>query len=77
MTKLPVTVTAVTAMKGQLWAVTVVYSDGTTGRYLIPETMATVEAVRISALAMATLMDMPAAQITAPHRATRRYAPRT
>jgi hypothetical protein len=74
--KLPVTVTAVTARKGGLYAVTVAYFDGTVGQFLIPPTLATVEAVTISALAMATLSDMviPGPNLRTPHH--RRYAPR-
>jgi hypothetical protein len=74
--KVPVTVTAVTRRQGQTWAVTVSFADGTTANYLIPETMATVDGVRISALAMATLASMPAAQVTRPHRVHTRYWPR-
>jgi len=73
-TKLPVTVTAVTPVRGQLYAVTVVFSDATTGRYLIPQNMATIEAVSVSATVMAMLCDLPANQLTAPHHDPRRLA---
>lgn len=61
--KLPVTVTQVAYWKSDLWAVTVAYGDGTTGTYLIPRTMATVQAVTISALAMATVLELNVEQI--------------
>ena len=55
--KLPVTVTRVELLSGGTYGVTVAYNDGTTQSFLIPENMATVEAVRISTLAMAVLSD--------------------
>ena len=58
MSKLPVTVTAVTPKRGYLYDVTVAFADGTTEHYLIPPTMATVDSVRLSALAMAVLNDI-------------------
>ena len=48
---------AVELLGGGTYGVTVAYNDGTTPSFLIPETMATVEAVRISTLAMAVLSD--------------------
>jgi hypothetical protein len=57
MAKLPMTVTRVQLLSAGTYGVTVAFWDGTTQDYLIPETMATVEAVRISALAMAVLSD--------------------
>ena len=57
MAKLPATVTRVELLGGGTYGVTVAYDDGTTQSFLIPETMATVEAVRIAALAMAVLSD--------------------
>lgn len=77
MAKLPVTVTSVQARAGGLYAVTVAYFDGTIGQFLIPPSMATVEAVTISALAMATLSDIatPAPTFHGPNH--RRYLPRT
>lgn len=76
MPKLPLTVLSVTLKGGQTWAVSVAFADGSTGIYLIPETMATVEAVRISALAMGQLLDLGIGDPTNPHRVTRRYDPR-
>ena len=61
--KLPVTVTAVVRYSGSLWAVTVAYNDGTTGTYLIPDSMATIQAVTISALAMAVVTDLNVNQL--------------
>lgn len=76
MSKLPVTVTAVTRLKGNLYNVTVAYGDGTRGQYIIPVNMATMEAVTISALAMATLSDMNVDAPTFHGPNHRRYLPR-
>lgn len=75
--KLPVTVTAVQKRKGNLYAVTVAYSDGTVGQFLVPLNLATIEAVTISALAMATLSDMARDAPTFHGPNHRRYLPRT
>jgi len=66
--KLPLTVTSVTKQGGGLYAVTVAFFDGTTANYLIPETMATVDAVRLSALAMGMLSDLTARSAYKPRR---------
>ena len=76
MAKLPVTITSVVYRGAGLYGVTVAYDDLTTGYYIIPETMATIEAVTISAVAMATLSETNIAQVTAPHHKHRRYDPR-
>ena len=62
-TKLPVTVTAVQPAGNQLWGVTVAYSDGTTQTWLIPETMATIQAVTWAAAALAVIADLDVNQI--------------
>lgn len=77
MPKLPLTVTSVVRRKSQLWTVTVAFADGTTGNYIIPTTMATIEAVTISALAYGQLLDADVTQSTYAHGTHRRYAPRT
>ncbi len=77
MAKLPLTVTKVERLAGATWGVTVAFWDGTIANYLIPETMATVEAVRISALAMGVLSDQLGPPATGPQSRNRRYAPRT
>jgi len=69
-------VTAVTKQGAGLYAVTVAFFDGTTANYLIPETMATVDAVRLSALAMGTLSDLVVRGLHHPHHKHPRYAPR-
>jgi hypothetical protein len=74
--KLPVTVVSVDGPTLGNYRVTVAYADFTTGNYIIPETMATIEAVTISALAMATLSETNISQVTAPHHKHRRYLPR-
>ena len=76
MAKLPLTVTEVVARSGELWAVRVAFFDGTTGQYLIPLTLATVEAVTISALAFGQLMDISTSTWAARDSKHLRYAPR-
>jgi H+/Cl- antiporter ClcA len=75
--KLPVTVTNVVPVAGGLYAVEVAYSDFTVGTFLIPVTLATLEAVTVSAMVIAQLNDVPATPVRAPHHKHRRYAPRT
>lgn len=77
MPKLPLTVQQVIDKGGQGYEVIVVYADGSLGHYLIPVTMATVEGVTISALAMGVLSDVATPMMTGPHRVHRRYAPRS
>jgi hypothetical protein len=74
--KVPLTVEAVVRRSGGLWAVRVVYADLSTGEILIPETLASIDSVRFSALAVATLASLPAHQVTRPHRVHTRWAPR-
>lgn len=74
---LPLTVTDVQRVSAVLWGVRVAMADGTVLTYYVPDTLATVEAVRISALAMAVLSDPDRPPATAPHRKHRRYDPRT
>ena len=74
--KLPLTVESVERLTGSLWGVTVVFADGSTGNYLVPDTLATVEAVRISAIALAVLSEGPGGMFEAPHRVHTRYDPR-
>lgn len=76
MPKLPLTVTNVAKRKGGLYTVTVAYADGTTGNYIIPPNLATVEAVTISALAMGMLSDTNVTQLTGRHPVHPRYLPR-
>jgi hypothetical protein len=77
MAKLPLTVTSVARQKGAIYAVTVAFADGTTANYLVPETIATVEAVRISALVYGQLSDPDVTAASKPHRVHQRYDPRT
>ena len=76
MAKLPVTVLDVETRSGGSYAVRVAYYDGTTGVYLIPATLATVQGVTISALAMAVLSDNPDFGPNFPGPSHRRYRPR-
>lgn len=73
---MPVTVTAVTPKPGGLYAVSVAFVDGTVGQFLVPTTMATVQAVTISAIAMATLSDIAQASATKHGPSHRRFTPR-
>ena len=77
MAKLPLTVTNVEARSGSIWAVTVAYADGTTGQFLVPQSLATMEAVTISALAMGVLLDIATAHATTHGPSHRRYEPRS
>jgi hypothetical protein len=76
MAKLPLTVTAIDAQPGGLYRVTVAFADFTTTNYLIPYSMATLEAVTISAAAMGTLLDPALTFRTSGAHHHRRYAPR-
>jgi hypothetical protein len=77
MPKLPLTVTNVVARSGSLWDVTVAYADGSTGVFIIPQSLATMEAVTISALAMGVLLDIAIAHATTHGPSHRRYEPRS
>jgi len=74
---LPLTVTAVTYVGAELYQVSVAMADGTTTHYLIPATLASIEAVRFSALALGQLLDPDRPYFTSHHRGHRRYDPRT
>ena len=52
-------------------------TDGTVTQYLIPVSLATIEGVRISAIALAQLLDSNRPYVNAHHRGHRRYDPRT
>jgi len=77
MSTLPLTVTEVEYAGGELYRVTVALADGTLAHYLIPATLASIEAVRISATAMGVLLDPNRPYFTSHHRGHRRYDPRT
>lgn len=76
MAKLPVTVTSVVLKKEGLYAVSIAMADMTTQVFLIPPTLASVEAVTVSALAMAMLNDIATAGPTGHGPGHRRYDPR-
>jgi hypothetical protein len=76
MPKLPLTVTNVVARSGSLWTVTVAYADGTVGQFIVPQSLATMEAVTISALAMGVLLDIATAHATTHGPSHRRFTPR-
>lgn len=74
---LPLTVTSVDHVGGETYGVTVAFADGSTGSYLIPASMATIEAVSISAVALAQLTDPNRPYANVHHRGHRRYDPRS
>lgn len=67
MAKLPATVTEVERIRGGMYQVTVAFWDGTMGTYVVPEELATYEAVRISALVFASLTDKYETNLAKPH----------
>jgi hypothetical protein len=75
--KLPLTVTAVDPQPGGLYRVTVAYNDLSTGNFLIPWNLATLQAVTIAAAALAELLEPALTFRTSGARPHRRYAPRT
>lgn len=74
---LPITVREAGPLGGGLWGVTLVMADGTERRVVVPETLATLEAVRFSVTALAVLsaQTRPLELPRSSHH--RRYAPRT
>lgn len=70
---LPLTVTRCDNIGSGLYRVEVALFDGSMVRFVIPETLATIEAVSISAMALATLLerDVPfvsgGGNVNAPH----------
>ena len=77
MAKLPLTVTEVRPAKGGLWSVRVAFADGSIGQYLVPTTMATLDGVRFSAVALGALADIATGMPEVTHGPKRRYDPRT
>lgn len=67
MAKLPATVTAIERLRGGVYRVTVAFWDGTIGTYVVPETLATYEGIRISALVFAQLSQLPPYNPGKPH----------
>ena len=57
MAKLPATVISVERMKAALYVVRVAFWDGTLESFVVPETLATYQAVTLSTLVYAQLMD--------------------
>ncbi|WP_343576727.1 hypothetical protein [Mycobacterium sp.] len=70
---LPATVDQVTDIGGGLVAVTLGFADMTRGVYLLPRTQATLEAVRLSAVAITTLTAWDVDQVGIPNPITGRY----
>jgi hypothetical protein len=77
MATLPLTVTAVTQRAGGLYDVEVALFDGRRVHYLVPATLATLEAVTVSALAMGMLNDLTTTATSGHHSKHRRFTPRT
>lgn len=74
---LPVAVESVVPIGGGLAGVTLALADGTRYRVVIPDNLATLEGVRLSALAVASLLDTAQWAPGAHHKGHRRYDPRT
>lgn len=77
MATLPLTVTAIEDIGSHLYGVTVAMVDGSTFHYVVPESLATIEGVSISAVALGQLLDATPQRVNAHHGKHRRYAPRT
>jgi hypothetical protein len=77
MPKLPLTVLSVEPAGLDLYTVTMAFADGSIGVFLIPLTLATVDAVQFAALAFGQLLDLNPEQFTAPHGKHRRWLPRS
>lgn len=58
MTKLPATVIAVNKLRPQLYVVQVAFWDGTLESFIIHETLATVESVKLATMVYAQLVDI-------------------
>ena len=76
MSTLPLTVTAVDYIGAELYRVSVAFADGTVDNFIIPASMATVEAVTFAAAAFGTLTDPSRPYVNTHHRHHRRYDPR-
>ena len=77
MPTLPVAVVSVTPAGAELVAVVLGMADGTRHTMLIPQSSATVEAVRFSAIATAQLLDLPVNRVSGSNgRHHWRYDPR-
>ena len=77
MTTLPLTVTSVEPVAGGLWAVRIAMADGTSRTMLVPETLATIEAVKISSLALAQLLNVGTTPVYRHHHGHRHGRSRT
>lgn len=58
MAKLPATVIAVNKLRPQLYVVQVAFWDGTLESFIIHETLATVESVKLATMVYAQLVDI-------------------
>ena len=72
---LPVTVTEVKRLKSATWGVSVTFADGSTGNYVVPESVATYDGVRLSALVIAQLYQQSTIWAASRPRRHRRYDP--
>ena len=69
-------VEAVVNLGNGLYGVTLGLSDGTVVNYVVPDSLAAIEAVRISAVAINDLLTGPSAPLETPHTVDHRWAPR-
>lgn len=77
MATLPVSVEEVRRVGPDTYGVVLGLADGTRRTVIVPASLATIEAVSISAVAVAVLLDPAVTTVTRHHRGHRRYAPRT
>lgn len=69
-------VEAVTYLGSGLYGVTLALMDGRVVNYVVPDSLAAIEAVRISAVAINDLLTGPSAPLNSPHHRHVRYASR-
>jgi hypothetical protein len=77
MASFPAMVTDVVYMGTVGYGVTIAYADGTIIHTIVPNSLATIEAVTISAVALGILSDPDLAAAQTHHHRHRRYDPRT
>lgn len=76
MATLPVSVERIVSLGADNYQVVLALADGTTAQYVLPMSLATIEGVTLSAVAVATLLDPDVTAVTGHHRGHRRYLPR-
>ena len=77
MALLPLTIESVDYLGSDMYAVRLVMADGTNREMIVPRSLATIEAVSIGAVAIASLTELALPSGATHHRGHRRYDPRT